>query len=355
MEPARKGGIPFFDQKMFEYTYILIAFILDLFIGDPEWFPHPVKGIGLIIRGLEKVTRSLIPKNEYAAGAIAGSLTVLISVFIVWGSIELARFANDLTIRVVTILWLYMGLSVRSMAQAAKRIYKNLDEGDISKARKSLSNIVGRDTGTLDESGISRAAVESVAENTVDGIVSPLFFALAGGLLGGAIGSAVSMWAFKAVSTCDSMIGYKNERYERFGTFSARLDDIANYLPARLAFFLFPAAAGILGYSAKDSWRIACRDYKYHSSPNAGIPEAAAAGALNIRLGGTTVYNGIPNEKEPFGKEFPCPEKKHIKQSLKLMWTVTMLMLLILILIGVLNESYSIFFDLFIFRFRCQN
>jgi adenosylcobinamide-phosphate synthase len=312
---------------------IIFAFGLDLMIGDPERFPHPVRFVGSLISRLEKITRKIL-SNERVAGTVTGLLAVLISAAFVYVTIKLANFADPVIGRIVSILWLYMGLSARSLAESAYRISDDLERHDIESARKSLSCIVGRDTKNLDESEISRGAVESVSENTVDGILTPVFFALIGAFT--PVGAAAMMWAFKAMSTCDSMIGHKDEQYIRFGTFSARLDDVANYIPARLCYILFPVAAFLLGYSPLKCFRTALRDSKYHASPNSGIPEAATAGALEIRLGGTVYYDGIPCQKIPFGDEFRSPVKKHIFQSVKLMWLTTILMLGATIAISIL-------------------
>jgi adenosylcobinamide-phosphate synthase len=315
---------------------MIFAFGLDLMLGDPERFPHPVRFIGSLINWLEKNTRKIF-SNERVSGTVSGLLTVLISAAFVYATIKIANFADPVIARIVSILWLYMGLSARSLAESAYRISDDLGRNDIDSARKSLACIVGRDTGNLDESEISRGAVESVSENTVDGILTPIFFALIGSFT--PVGAAAVMWAFKAMSTCDSMIGHKDEQYIRFGTFSARLDDVANYIPARLCYVLFPAASFILGYSPVKCLRTALRDSKYHASPNSGIPEAATAGALEIRLGGTIYYDGIPCEKKPFGAEFSKPEKKHILQSVKLMWLTSILMIAIAVLASVCSFS----------------
>jgi adenosylcobinamide-phosphate synthase len=303
---------------------IIFAIGLDLMIGDPERFPHPVRFIGSLINRLEKITRKIF-SSERIAGTITGLLAIIISMSFVYATIKIANFADPVIGRIVSILWLYMGLSAKSLAESACRISEDLERNDIVSARKSLACIVGRDTKNLDESEISRGTVESVSENTVDGILTPVFFALIGAFT--PVGAAAMMWAFKAMSTCDSMIGHKDEIYIRFGTFSARLDDVANYIPARLCYILFPVASFILGYSPAKCFLTAFRDSKHHASPNSGIPEAATAGALEIRLGGTTYYDGIPCEKQPFGAEFPPPEKKHILQSVRLMWLATALMM----------------------------
>ena len=307
---------------------MVFAFGLDLMLGDPEWFPHPVRFIGAMINRLEKITRKLF-SNERVAGTITGLLTVVISGILVYLTIKLANLADPVFGRIVGIIWLYLGLSARSLADAAQKISDDLERVDLPAARKSLACIVGRDTKNLNESAISRGAVESVSENTVDGILTPIFFAFIGSFI--PFCAAPMMWAFKAMSTCDSMIGHKDEKYIRFGTFSARLDDVANYIPARLCYLLFPLASLLLGLSPVKCLIVALRDSKYHDSPNAGIPEAATAGALEIKLGGLTYYDGIPHEKKPFGGEFLPPDKIHILRSVRLMWTATVLMLAIAI------------------------
>ena len=319
---------------------IYIAFFIDLVVGDPKWFPHPVRGIGWLIIFFEKVTVKLFGRNRFS-GTVTGILVLVITVGVVWGSIFLANFAisdpawqmkeispflaqylpknANIISTIVTLFWLWAGFSARSLAKAGMGIFRELERGQLEQARKSLSMVVGRETKDLDEPGISRAAIETVAENSVDGILSPLFFA--------AIGGAPLLWAFKAVSTCDSMIGYKNEKYIRFGTFCAVLDDILNYIPARISRYLYPLAASLMGLNAEKCAEICERDAGIHPSPNSGIPEAAVAGALQVSLGGPAVYDGGRKGKEFFGREFPAPERRHIRMSVKLMWLVSLLML----------------------------
>lgn len=339
---------------------IYFAFIIDYLIGDPEWFPHPVRGVGWLIKLWEKISVKLFGRNRFS-GTVTGFLVIIITVLFVWGSIFFAKFAfknpalqmssispflapllpenSNIISVVVTVFWLWAGLSARSLAVAGMEIYSKLEKTDIKETRKALAMLVGRDTEDLDESGINRATIETVAENSVDGIISPLFFAI--------IGGAPLMWAFKAVNTCDSMIGYKNERYIRFGTFCAKLDDLLNYIPARISYHLYPTAAFLLGLSANKSYEIADRDAKIHASPNSGIPEAAVAGALQVSLGGPSTYDGKLIDKEFFGKEFPPPERKHIKISVKLMWMMTVLML---IFAGLVIYLAPVIYDWFIKR-----
>lgn len=302
-----------------------IAFILDLILGDPLWFPHPVRAIGWLISCLENITRKLF-SNKKLAGFFTGILVLSITVVFVWGSTWLAGKINSFLGIAVEIIWIYLGLSTKSLADAALPVFKALSEGDIVEGRKYVSYIVSRNTEELNEEELSRATIETVAENTVDGIITPLFFALLGG--------APAMWLFKAASTCDSMIGYKNERYLEFGNFSARFDDLLNYIPARISWILFPIGALFTGLSASNCWKIATRDHMHHDSPNAGIPEAAISGALEIRLGGPTVYNGKLKEKEYFGGEFNPPVKGDIKKSIILMRATSSLMAVLSIIIS---------------------
>jgi adenosylcobinamide-phosphate synthase len=292
------------------------AFLLDLVFGDPEWFPHPVRGVGMLIARLEALTRRLIA-NERAAGVLTVLLTLGITGAVVAGTCLLADRLHPRAGQAMTIAWLYLGFSVRSLSDYTRRVAVDLQTNSLESARRSVGHIVGRDTATLDASGVSRAAIESVAESTVDGILAPLLFAVLGG--------PILLWIFKATSTCDSMIGHKDARYLRFGTFGARLDDVLNYVPARLAFLLFPAAAWLTGGNPKASWTIAWRDHRHHASPNAGVPEAAMAGALGVRLGGATAYEGEVVDKPPFGGEFREPQPADISSALRIMWAVSLL------------------------------
>jgi adenosylcobinamide-phosphate synthase len=299
-------------------SHLLIAFLLDAVLGDPKWLPHPVKAIGFLISSMETVTRRFTG-NGYVSGILTVTVTVGVSWFTVWVSLRACAHASPLLEAILDITWLYLGLAARGLADAGMKVYHALKNGDLSKARLFVGEIVGRDTDRLNEKGISQATIESVAENTVDGILSPLFFALLGG--------APLLWAFKAISTCDSMIGYKTERYLRFGALGARLDDVANFIPARLCLLLFPAAALLCRASPGPSWQVARRDRKNHASPNAGIPEAAMAGALKVRLGGPAWYGGEKENKPFFGGEFPAPTQVHIIRSVIIMWILSVLFL----------------------------
>lgn len=273
---------------------LIAAFALDIILGDPEWLPHPVRWIGKAVTVSENFWRKRIRSEFWGGAALAVSLVLSVwlgACVFLWGLKGLGGVFHLMG----SVLMLYYCLSARSLASEAWRVKKLLDSNDLEAARRQLSHIVGRDTENLDMEGIVRAAVETVSENFVDGVLSPLFFAL--------IGGPPAALAFKAVSTLDSMVGYKNERYRRFGTFSARLDDAANFIPARISPIPIFFAALILNKAPFHALRICARDGGKHSSPNAGIPEAAFAGALGIRLGGPNFYGGRLVEKPFIGDE----------------------------------------------------
>ncbi len=299
--------------------HLAVAFLLDAIIGDPPRLPHPVCAIGRMIVALERVTRRCLPRYERTAGVLTVVVTLAATALVVGASCILARRMHPLAGAIVSTAWLAMGFATRSLRDHGRRVADDLARGDIAAARTSVGRMVGRDTDRLDAGGISRAAVESIAESTVDGVLSPLFFAVVGGPVG--------LWVFKAASTCDSMIGHKDERYIRFGTFGARLDDVLNYIPARLALFLFPAAAWLANADPRSAWRVARRDHHRHASPNAGIPEAAAAGALNIRLGGPVTYDGVRSDNPVFGGEFRAPEPSDIERSIRILGICSLLAL----------------------------
>lgn len=261
-------------------TELLCGAALDLALGDPRWLPHPVRGIGWLIARLEPLCRQL---PLYLGGALLWFLVVGFSAGIVW-----------LTLPWLAIFWIWTFLAVRDLDVQAMRVIIALRDGDLASARQRLSMIVGRDTAALDEPEILRATIETVAESLGDGIVGPLFYlALAG---------PAGMAAYKAASTLDSMCGYRNERYREFGWASARLDDVANFIPARLSVLLVALAALLLGYDAWAALKCAIRDGRSQPSPNSGYPEAAVAGALGVRLGGLNYYQGVASRKATLGE-----------------------------------------------------
>uniref|UniRef100_A0A831XFG0 Cobalamin biosynthesis protein CobD n=1 Tax=Geobacter metallireducens TaxID=28232 RepID=A0A831XFG0_GEOME len=268
------------------------AVLLDLLLGDPRRLPHPVVAIGRLITALEKPLRRLVA-NERLGGVFLLLLTVGVTYGIAWGVVRGAEVIHPAAGVVVSALLGWTSLAARSLHGESKLVADALLRGDLPEARRFLSRIVGRDTADLPEQEIWRGAVETVAENSSDGVIAPLLFLMVGG--------APLALAYKAVNTLDSMVGYRNERYLRFGWASARFDDLANLVPARLTGLLMALAAPLVGLSGINAWRIMLRDGRNHSSPNSGIPEAAAAGALGVRLGGTNFYFGKPVAKPTIG------------------------------------------------------
>ncbi|UJS17610.1 MAG: adenosylcobinamide-phosphate synthase CbiB [Candidatus Jettenia sp.] len=269
---------------------ITVAYILDLVIGDPQWAYHPIRLIGKLVESVECILRRL-SISERIAGIFLTTIIVAVTYLTTYAVILVSgQWCYVCEIMIGTVV-IYFAISIRSLADEAKKVMTFLKENDLIQARKALSQIVGRDTAYLNEEQIIRACVETVAESSVDGILSPLFYSFIGGP-----GAAM---AYKAVSTLDSMVGHKDERYIRFGWASARLDDVANYIPARISAVLIPIASFLCGYSLRNSLRIAFRDGRKHQSPNSGIPEAAMAGALRVQLGGPSTYQGEVIEK-PF-------------------------------------------------------
>jgi adenosylcobinamide-phosphate synthase len=299
--------------------YILLtAVIVDLILGDPRWLPHPVVGIGRMITGLEKILRRLIC-NERLGGIILLAFVVG-SVYAAARMILLGAFAlRPIFGYAVSVYLSFTCLALRSLHRESKLVADRLAAGDMEGARTYLSRIVGRDTEQLDEPEIWRALVETVAENTSDGVIAPIFYLMLGG-------PALGL-AYKAVNTLDSMVGYKNDRYLRFGWASARFDDLANWLPARLTGLLMVVAASMTGFSGRRALRVMLRDGRNHSSPNSGIPEAATAGALGVKLGGANRYFGVIVEKPTIGDATECLSVESYRGAVRLMYGSTALFL----------------------------
>jgi adenosylcobinamide-phosphate synthase len=310
---------------------IAIAFIADLLLGDPKGYPHPVKIIAHLAHAMENFSRNFFSSLKLA-GIITTLTVVTISFFTVWMIIHGLNSAHPWLGWAASIFFIYTTLSVRSLFDESRPVFQYLKEADLIKARKCLSNIVGRDTTSLKKNEIVRATVETVAESTVDGIIAPLFFTLLGG--------APLAVAYKAINTMDSLFGYKNETYREFGWASARLDDLANWFPARLSLPVIAAGAGLCGLSGKNSMAIAFRDGSKHPSPNSGFPEAAMAGALGVRLGGASFYSGELNEKPFIGDNLREPELSDITRSHKVMFTTSILALALVIIFEVLHNLF---------------
>lgn len=316
---------------------IMAAYVIDLIVGDPYWFPHPVRFIGWLIKTTEKILRILvnslskrrthnIARLERIAGTILAVFTISVTFLIVFLVLEAAKSFSTVLFHVLNTFIIYTSFATRCLANEAYKVYETLIKKDIVKARQRVGMLVGRETDRLDLKDITRAVVETTAENTVDGILSPVIYAVLGSFWG--IGAPL-VYAFKTVSTLDSMVGYMNDKYINFGRTSAKIDDAANYIPARLSGLLIPAAAFVCGKGFVRSFRIMLRDRRNHKSPNCAYPEAAFAGALGIRLGGNNVYFGQVVEKPVIGDAVKELEANDIKEAVKLMYVASFLTLLL--------------------------
>ncbi|MBF0496123.1 MAG: cobalamin biosynthesis protein CobD [Deltaproteobacteria bacterium] len=301
---------------------VIAAVVIDQLIGDPRWFPHPVRLIGRLAVKLEGMFRSTI-RDPKAAGLVTALAVVLVTILGTYLIVGLSRGIHPMVGDLVSILIIYTGLAARDLVKHSTEVWAALNSGDMEEARRRVGMICGRDTHLLDQTEVVRATVESVAENMVDGVTAPLFFAVLGGPVG--------IMAYKAVSTLDSTFGYKNERYLEFGWASARLDDLAAYLPSRLTSILVPPAALILRQRAVNSIRIFLRDRAKHPSPNAGQSEAAIAGALGVQLGGLSYYGGKPSPKPELGDPLRPLAPNDILLTNRLMLATSWITLLVLI------------------------
>lgn len=298
------------------------GFLLDLALGDPVWPYHPVRLMGRLIERLEPIIRRSLPETkpfERLGGGILAVLVILVSTVIPAGILLLAyRLFFPLGLLLET-FFCYQLLAARSLQVESDRVYQALETGGVEEGRRAVSRIVGRDTQSLTEEGVVKAAVETVAENTSDGVVAPLFYLMLFGAAGG--------FFYKSVNTMDSMIGYRNDRYQYFGTAAARLDDVVNYVPARLSALFMLAAAFLTGKGGRRAWKIYRRDRRRHKSPNAGQTEAVMAGALGVELAGDAWYFGKLHRKPTLGDPVRPIEPKDIRRAGKLMYLTAALAL----------------------------
>jgi adenosylcobinamide-phosphate synthase len=301
---------------------LLAAIGLDLLWGDPRHLPHPVKGMGRLALALEAPLRRRIA-NQRLVGVVTAAIVVATSAGLATLLLAVAYRLHPWAGDALSILLLSTCLATRDLAAHARQVLAALRQDNLELARQRVGRLVGRDTAPLDPAGVVRAAVESVAENTVDGVTAPLFWAV---LLG-----PVGALAYKAASTLDSTFGYKNERYRQFGWASARLDDALNYLPARLTLPITVAAAALLGLRPQHSWRIARRDWRNHPSPNSGWSEAATAGALGVQLGGPVYRQGNLTDMPLFGDAVAPLEPEHIDGAVRLMLLTSLLAALVFV------------------------
>lgn len=295
---------------------LAFAFVLDLAIGDPQWPYHPVRLIGRSIAGMEYLLRKS-SISERLCGILLTIIIVSGTYLVTYALVLLSRQWSMLSEIIMGACIIYFTISVKCLADESKKVIAALKENDLMKARKALSLIVGRDTANLSQEQIVRACVETVAEGSMDGVLSPLFYAFVGG--------PSAAMAYKAANTLDSMVGYKDEKYIRFGWASARLDDLANYIPARVSAVLIPIASFLCGCGFKGSLRIAFRDGRKHESPNSGIPEAAIAGALGVQIGGASTYQGEIVEKPFIGDAKNPLTTKSIDMAIKIIYVASLL------------------------------
>lgn len=309
------------------------GFLLDCIFGDPAWMYHPIRVIGNLIsvleKGLRKLLCSRIPaseqekknRREVLAGGILWVLTVSLS-FLVPAVLLFAAGKVHPAVRfLLETFWCYQIFAARCLVGESKKVYQKLKEDDLPGARKAVSMIVGRDTENLTAEGVTKAAVETVAENTSDGVTAPLLFLL--------IGGAPLGFLYKAVNTMDSMLGYKNEKYLYFGRIPAKMDDVFNYIPARLTAWFMVAAAFLTGMDGENAWKIYLRDKRKHASPNSAQSEAVCAGALDVQLAGDAVYFGKIYKKDYIGDAIRKIEPEDILRAGKLMYMTTILMMVV--------------------------
>ncbi len=307
---------------------ICMAFILDIMLGDPVYRLHPIRLIGKLISAIDMRLRKILNINDHREEDkrkkfICGGLLVVLVLGVAGGLCFSALWiAQKLYwgIRlVVETIVCYQMLAIKSLKNESMKVYHALKEGDVQKARYAVSMIVGRDTERLDEKGIAKAAVETVAENTSDGIIAPMIYILLFGAVGGVI--------YKTINTMDSMIGYKNDKYVYMGRIAAKLDDIVNFVPARISAFLMMIAGKILGYRLSDGWKIFCRDRFKHASPNSAQTEAVCAGLLQVRLGGDAWYFGELHSKPEIGDDINDISYEHIAVVNKFAYVTALLLL----------------------------
>lgn len=314
---------------------LVIGFVLDLLIGDPRWLYHPICVIGNLIAVLEKVIRKIFPKNH--GGELTGGFLIVVLVCLFSGGVPLLvlyYLYRYLPVAgfVLEVFWCYQLLATRSLKDESMKVYDRLKNGTLDEARYAVSMIVGRDTQSLTEEGVTKAAVETVAENSSDGIIAPMFYM--------AIGGVWLMFLYKGINTMDSMLGYKNDKYLYFGRCAAKLDDVANYIPARISGWLMVAASAFVKMDVKNAAKIYRRDRRNHASPNSAQTEAAMAGALDVQLAGNAYYFGKLYEKPTIGDAIRPIEVEDIRRSNHLLYATAILGVIVFMLISVAVRTW---------------
>ena len=299
---------------------IIIGFVIDSFIGDPYNLPHPIRLIGRLISKLEKFIRRRF-RNLHAGGVFLALTVIFISAVVPFFILYFYYRLNIIFGILIEGIFCYYLIAPKCLRNESMKVYSAIKIKDTEKARKAVSMIVGRDTQCLDESGIIKAAVETVAENTSDGVTAPIMYM--------SLGGAVFGFIYKAVNTMDSMIGYKNDKYINLGRFAAKLDDAFNFIPSRLTAAVMILSAYILGMNGENAFRIWKRDRRKHASPNSAQTEAVCAGALEIRLAGDAYYFGKLHKKEYIGDDIRPIENEDIRRANKLMYCTSIIVLIV--------------------------
>lgn len=300
-------------------TAIICGYLLDLLLGDPQGWPHPVIYIGRLISFLEKKIRAFYQEGQQQQLLQGGFILVLVvcaaSFFLPWLFLKVTAMISQTLTFIVTTIFCYQIFATRCLRDESMKVYYQLVQENLPGARKALSGIVGRDTENLTAAEITKAAVETVAENTADGVLAPMFYMF--------IGGAPLAMLYKGINTMDSMIGYKDEKYFYLGRCAAKLDDMANYIPSRLCGLIMILAAFVAGLDGQKAWQIFKRDRRHHLSPNSAMTESVAAGALHIQLGGTHTYFGKPVEKDTIGDNDRSVTPEDIRKTNRLMYITT--------------------------------
>lgn len=297
----------------YHFFAMFLGFVLDLLFGDPHWLPHPIRLIGNLIASLEKLNKKELSDTKkflrgFAMVVIVIAWTTGVTAVILEGAYGLHPAIGCAVEAIMT----YQILATKCLKVESMKVYEQLQKQNLPAARKAVSMIVGRDTEQLDETGVAKAAIETVAENASDGVIAPMIYL--------AVGGPVLGFAYKAVNTMDSMVGYKNEKYLNFGRYAAKLDDLLNYIPARISAWLMIAGARVLGFDSKNAVKIFKRDRYNHASPNSAQTEAVMAGALDIQLAGNAYYFGKLCEKPTIGDAIRPVEKKDIPRANQLLY-----------------------------------
>ncbi len=301
---------------------LVIGFLIDLIIGDPHSLYHPIRLVGNLIAFLEKrLNQKEQDQKAFLNGILMTFIVMLLSAGIPFLILLAAGKIHPVLRLILESIMCWWLLATKSLKDESMKVYDKLKAHDLEGSRYAVSMIVGRDTKVLDENGVTKAAVETVAENTSDGIIAPMFYM--------AIGGAVLGWLYKSINTMDSMVGYKNDRYMRFGTFAAQLDDVVNYIPARLSGLFMVLASFLGGFDGKNAWKIFVRDRYNHASPNSAQTEAVMAGALDVQLAGDAWYFGVLHKKKTIGDDIRSIEAEDIVKANRLLYITAILSLCI--------------------------